>query len=43
MLKDLVNIYNDYKTRVYTGVATEEDVELLQDVSLILQSKGYPI
>ncbi len=43
MLTELMRVYNEYKALVFMGKATDEDVELLQDVSLLLQQRGVTL
>jgi len=43
MITELIKIYTQYKALVFMGQATDEDVELLQDVSLLLQQRGVTL
>lgn len=43
MLSDMINLYKALSVAFYSGQATDEECELLQDLSLILQSKGVEL
>lgn len=43
MVSELIALYKALTYVFYSGQATDEECELLQEISLILQSKGVSI
>lgn len=43
MLQDMISLYKSLVNAFYAGQATDEECALLQDLSVILQSKGLEI